>query len=221
VTDIIALDGPLQLVPVVALEPARFSREARDVPIVSVQDDPAAWYRYWKDSLADAHIDDIEPISHGSWWVATRTLTDKTLPVLLHELLLDHQQRIDVEGIGMLFGGYALLHEDTVVIEHTCCTDFGDIAEWEHAAAYRRAEWKDIWIGHPQTCVRFDRGRLLLSDLRDDGTVVAKFSLEPAMLAKAVAQAKQECVTFIRRCMSTIEQDDDLRRLHQNLVEAV
>jgi len=210
VTDIIALDGPLQLVPVVRFEPARFSREARDAPIVFARDDPLAWHRYWKDSLADAHIDDIEPVYPGSWWVATRTLTDRTLHVLLHELLLEHQESVDVEEIESLFGGYALLHEDTVVVEHTCCTDFGDIAEWEHAATYRGVEWRDVWIGHPQIYVRFDEGRLLLSDPQDDGTVVAKFSLEPTMLAMAVAQARQECAAFIRRCMSMLEQDGDL-----------
>ncbi len=188
------------------------------MPTVSARDDPAAWYRYWKDSLADAQIDDVEPVYQRSWWVATRTLTDRTLRVLLRELLLDHQQSVDVEGINTLFGGYALLHGGTVVIEYTCCTDFSDIEEWEHAAAYRGGEWMGVWIGHPQTYVRFDGGRLLMNDPQDDGTVVAKFSLEPTMLAVAAASAEQEGATFIRRCMFMIAQDDDLHRLHQNLV---
>ncbi len=69
-TSIVELHG-IELKPVVKLEPSTFSIETRTSPQGAFREIPDQWDRYWRASLADSGINDINPVIPGSWHIAT------------------------------------------------------------------------------------------------------------------------------------------------------
>jgi hypothetical protein len=70
---------------------------------------------------------------------------------------------------------------------------------WKEAIAYRQPDWKMLWIGHPWLSVRFDRERLLLSEPHESDSPLAKGSISPEELGRAVTAAEDELEDFARR----------------------
>ena len=80
----LAVLDDVSLVPVIELEPGRFSTQERPLPAGSSHELPGEWDRYWRESLADTGVAGLTPLRPGSWRVPTRQFRDpKTLGMVL------------------------------------------------------------------------------------------------------------------------------------------
>src|SRR4051812_25936452 len=188
------------LEPVIELEPSHFAKRQRALPDRSGAQVPDEWNRYWTASLADSGVVGLTPIHAASWHVPTRQLKD--LSILQNVLcgLADTwgglASVLDADSHPVLSGGLVLLSEGDVVLEPTCCSDLGNIANWQEAANCRAADWQTLWIGHPWFSVRFEQGMLSVSDLHEDDAPVGKYVLSPPELEKAIGNAEAELEHF-------------------------
>lgn len=192
--------GPVELAPVIELEPCAFATEERKSPSGT---DPAEWSRYWFDSLADSGVEGLTPIRTGSWHVATKQLG---CPVTLSRILDAYirswggiEALSDPESRPVFNGGLSLFADEQLLIEPACCSDLGNLSEWQTATEYGQPEWKMVWIGHPWISVRFENGNLLLSKPHESNIPVACWAVQPDELKKAVASAITELEDFSRR----------------------
>ncbi len=108
---LISLDE-IDLLPVVELEPAKFTTRERPLPAGSFRDVPAEWPRYWLDSLGDSGVVGLTPLRPGSWHLTTRQLTNPaTLARILDVIVRDWggpEALADPDGRPVLCGGPAL-----------------------------------------------------------------------------------------------------------------
>ena len=80
-----------------------------------------------------------------------------------------------------------------------------------------RTEWNMLWI-RTWLSVRFDAGRLALSDLHETDSPVPRWTVAPEEPAWAVATAEAELEDFARRlelAVASFNTKDDVRRAAQ------
>ncbi|MFO0660154.1 MAG: hypothetical protein U0165_10030 [Polyangiaceae bacterium] len=114
----------IELVPLVSLQPHDFqNRENDDTRI-----DPEDWAAYWKASLTESGIDELELSSLGFSCVDARSLTrPSTLKQLLHVLYADLVEWVDhgakgpsgalLDDMSSLTGGIALVIDGEPFVE--------------------------------------------------------------------------------------------------------
>ena len=199
----------IRLTPVIELEPGAFSKQSHDMPSGSAAELPEEWDMYWRTSLLDSGISGINPIVPGSWHVPTTDMNsahlEKVLRVIIDEwggiLSLD-----DSDSKPILNGGLALSAvEQDILIEPTCCSDLGDVANWKVAASCEKEEWEMLWIGHPFLSVRYQQPRLILSDLHESNDPNERWSVKPGELKKAIIGAESELLKFSKRIGSILD----------------
>jgi len=190
-----------ELIPVVEFEPSSFSREDRSIPSVTGDEDPEAWQRYWKESLADSGITELNSVGY-SWLVRVATIArPETLTTMLRIYLQDRKYETldDLEFVRPIDGGY-VLKTKTHTILPTCCVSLEDITSWAIAGEWREPEWIQIWIGHPWIYCRYNGSQLeftLPTESPDELT--AAFTVTPVDLAKAVETARETVSAFGER----------------------
>jgi hypothetical protein len=193
----------IRLVPVLELEPWRFSTGERPRPSGSVLETPEGWGRYWHDCLADAGIIGPSPLYPGSWHVLVRELEDgEALQKILRTLVgdsIDLEAPIDADGTPALEGGLALFSERKLLVAPTCCSDLGNLSEWRDAAGYRESEWRILWIGHPWLSVRYEGNLLVISEPHESDTASGRWAVDAGVLDRAVDAAEVELERFSRR----------------------
>ncbi len=196
------------LVPAVELEPFAFAASDRTHPAGTGPDSPEEWSRYWFDSLADSGVVGLNPLRPRSWHVPAAAFTN---PVVLGRYLdavirrWDGPEALtDPDARPVLSGGLALCSGGEVLVEPSCCGDLANLSEWRDAAAYRQAEWKMVWVGHPWVSVRFDTDRLEFSEPHESDAPNARWSVRPEELDRAVAAAEAELEVFARHLRSTL-----------------
>jgi hypothetical protein len=193
----------VELVPVIELEPARFSRRERSPPSGLDRELPERWGTYWNESLADSGVVGLVPLGPASWLVTTRQLTDTDLLGRILSIVVREwggpEVLLDPDGTPALEGGFALHGNGELLLSPTCCGDLGDFSSWHEAAAHRSSAWKMVWIGHPWLSVRFDGGWLVFSGLHESESPVGKWMVRPEELRRAVAAAKVEVEKFAWR----------------------
>jgi hypothetical protein len=213
----------VELVPVVELTPGTFSTRERPLPSGSGRELPEEWHRYWLDSLADAGVVGLTPLWPWSWLVTTRQLTSPSiLDAILSTLVRGWggpEVFSDPESKPVLDGGLAVHDGTEVLVAPACCGDLGDLSEWKDAVAYRQPDWRIVWIGHPWLSVRFEAGRLVFSEPHESNSPVARWTVRPDELGRAVAAAEAELEDFARRlgpalaAMGVLEIRRNARRL--------
>lgn len=194
------LEG-IQLVPVVELEPHKFSTQARQSPAGSREDSPEEWFQFWADSLRDSGITRLQPLLRGSWHVPTvnfdvganlRRFLEKTFQIWGG---IDSLSDPDCNPV--LNGGLALhCAASNVVIEPRCCASLRDGINWKEAAAYRGAEWQMLWIGHPWLSVRYQSPWVVLSEPYESDAPSDHWAVFPEELDKAYVDARAELDRF-------------------------
>ena len=198
-TDLVTL-RKIELIPVVELEPGRFSNRTRELPDGSGRDMPGEWDAYWSASLADADITGLRPIHPGSWHVLAEDLAlSPSLARFLGVITRDSDDpatMLDHENQSALGGGFVLRSGDERLIYPTCCSDLGNIADWKAAANYRGAEWQMLWIGHPWLSIRSEDGMLVVSEPHESDSPKGHWRLEPDVLLRAVDDAMGELQVF-------------------------
>lgn len=199
----VTLSEDLQLVPVVELAPWPYARSERAMPEGSAYAVPEAWQLYWKASLADSGIHDLEPLRPASFLVPLHRLTT---PHVLRRLLQVEfvtqsfsGEEEDAENLGALSGGHALLEAGRVVIEPRCCGDLGDLRSWWNAALRRDG---GFWIGHPQVEAAQEEGGLVLREAEEffmGAPSLRAWRMSLDALARAIPSAIEEQESFSRR----------------------
>ncbi|MBD1879943.1 MULTISPECIES: hypothetical protein [unclassified Coleofasciculus] len=210
----VALSGQVALIPVIEFAPSDYCHSERSLPLGRVVENPHAWYRYWKESLADSELESIEPIRPGSWLVPISQLVE---PFVLRHLVETYFEKLeiatsspDLECIGSFSGGYVLCCNDDIVIEPTCCSGLEDIAAWEGAMTYRGEQWDELWIGHPWVSVRFASGNLCISGYHETSSSklpnsATRYTVKPSVLEVAIRAAKAEVELFRQRLLSVVQ----------------
>ncbi|MFZ5891935.1 MAG: hypothetical protein ACOY0T_12845 [Myxococcota bacterium] len=116
------------LIPVLEFAPGSYSKHERPTPKGSGAEDPAGWFRYWSESLADAGIHDLTPWTPDSWLVTVDQLHD---PDVLRAVIMNAEPEIaivDLDDVSALSGGYILSHESSTLLPG-CCGDLGNLEE--------------------------------------------------------------------------------------------
>lgn len=127
---------------------------------------PGAWDTYWRSSLQDAGIVNLEPFQEGSQLVSVRHLKDEdVLDALLRAELGDVEW--DAEFLSPLEGGYVLSVSESH-LKPGCCGSLADLEDWRRAAEHRSEIWSMVWIGHPWTHVSAKADTLTLLRSSDD-----------------------------------------------------
>jgi hypothetical protein len=197
---VIVLDE-IELIPVVELEPCRFSTQTRTSPSNwEVSDD---WFGYWADCLADSGITELRPLRRGSWHVPT--VNFDVASNLQRFLVTTFQDWGGIDSLSdpdfqpVLNGGLALrCSASDVLIEPGCCADLGNANNWEEAARCRDAGWQMLWIGHPFLSVRFQAPWLILSERHESDNPSERWAVLPEELSRAAAEATSERQRFAR-----------------------
>lgn len=140
----------LKLTPVVEFEPYFFQSKDRESPIDSISDTPQDWADYWKNSLADSGILDIDPYWECSWFIEVSKLTPEIVEILLNKR---YKSNVESGKFYSLSGGYVLESETTLLATPHCCGSIRDISEWEAASIWTGTDEMYLWIGHPQLMV--------------------------------------------------------------------
>ncbi len=207
-SDVVELLG-VRLAPVIELDPGTFSTQSRDMPSGLAAELPDEWDKYWRAALLDSGISGINPIAPGSWHVFTTDMDSAQLEKVLR-LIIDGWVGIssldDSDSRLVLNGGLALSAvEQDVLIEPTCCSDLGDMANWQVAASWEKEEWEMLWIGHPWLSVKFQQPSLILSDLHESNDPVERWSVKPGELQEAIVNAESELLRFSKRIASILD----------------
>jgi hypothetical protein len=205
-----------KLIPVVEFEPSSFSHENRSSPSVAGDKDPEAWQRYWKNSLADSGITELDPVGY-SWLAHVADITrPETIATILRVYFQDRKIETlnDLEFISSIDGGY-ILKAETHTIYPTCCVSLEDIEGWEIASDWREPKWKMIWIGHPWIYCRYNGSQLEFTlPTESSEELVAAFAVIPVDLEKAVEAAREMVTAFGDRLRPELE-----KLVPQKLVE--
>jgi hypothetical protein len=186
----------LRLIPVLEFEPGRFQTQAYECPHGTAWEYPNEWHHYWKNSLADAGIGDLEPYAVASWLVELAKLTPENIAIYLNKV-----EAIDPETneAGSLAGGY-ILQADEIEITPQCCGSLADIAEWEMAADCQETTATMLWIGHPYLMVnKIDDRYILVTD--DDGRHI---KIDRRELRIAISSARQQLDNFDRMLLPAV-----------------
>ena len=195
------LEG-IQLIPVVELEPFKFSTQSRNSPAgVYGEDDSEEWFRYWTDSLADSGITGLQPVRRASWYVPTMNFDVATNLCIFLEKTFQKWGGIDSlaepDSKRVLYGGLALqCPASDLMIEPGCCSDLGTAKNWKDAAAHRGVEWRMLWIGHPWLSVRYQPPWLVLSEQHESDTPTDCWAVYPEELSQAADDASAELERF-------------------------
>lgn len=193
---IVALDG-IELIPVLELEPSRFSVPTRPYPSRSYPEVPEEWHRHWSDCLADSGLSGLRPIRCGSWHVATAEFADATrLRRLLQSAFRDIggiQALCDPDHRAPRNGGLAFrCRTQNLLIEPGCCADLGNLTGWQAAVAYKGEAWQELWIGHPWISVKFASPWLIVSERHESDHPTARWAVCPGQLELALVAATVE-----------------------------
>ena len=177
-----------RLGPVVELEPTRFG----DVPFPSnspwTAEQSAA---YWTACLRLGGID-LVPIQLGSWHVSLDAIVaSKHLEQILGVLLGDGVPS-DVDEIGPLSGGFALVDQGEVLIEPTCCGDLSNLESWRTAARQRAESAEMIWIGHPWLSAKYRSPLVYINEEEEyrSAKLLRTFAVDPTSLTSAIVTAE-------------------------------
>jgi hypothetical protein len=186
----------LRLIPVLEFEPGRFQTQAYEYPQGTAGEYPQEWHCYWKNSLADAGIGELEPYAVASWLVEVAKLTPEIMTIYLHKV-----EAIDPENnqAGSLAGGY-ILQADEIEIAPQCCGSLADISAWEMAADCQETTATMLWIGHPYLMVsKIDDRHILITD--DDNR---RIKIDRQELKTAIVNARQQLDNFDRMLLPAV-----------------
>lgn len=194
----------IKLTPVVELVPGNFSTQSRELPSAALRDCLDEWFNYWSDSLADSGIRDLQPIQRGSWHVPTANFSGRSNIQKFLEKTLQNwggvDTLVDPDCRPVLNGGLALqCPAGETLIEPSCCCDLGEAKNWKEAAAYRKAEWWMLWIGHPWISVRYQSPWVILSSPDESNEPTGRWAVLPQELERAADEAQAKLNSFARR----------------------
>jgi hypothetical protein len=187
----------MELIPVIEFEANRFTEKEYEYPQKSREQDPEGWELYWRRSLADSGITDIDSLS-GSGFVPIENLSQDVLRIYLSKWLVNLEEDYSLEYVSPIIGGYVLKSLNDVLLWPQCCGDLSNITEWEKVLNCKSSQWIEIWVGHPCVSARFENNLLFISGLHEPGELPKGVlcSFESFNLQTSISSAKRILATF-------------------------
>lgn len=135
----------MRLINTIEINPIDFLPENEQAQIDFMEEREQTWGR----CFSSGKLAQLQPIQKGSYLVDITTITDEELEEIIKNELREAEQSEFDEKFRRLYGGIVLADEATLYIQPSCCTDIGDIVEWDDIHTKAPGEWHKIWIGHP------------------------------------------------------------------------
>ncbi len=194
--------------PVIEFAPGDYSNGSRGCPDVSSAENRVAWIRYWKESLADSGIEELEPHGGDSWFVPIAQITRPNTIRKLLEAHFEGEKPSSLDEVGALAGGY-FLTTPSGEIAPGCCGDLSNIGDWAEAANHEEETWAMVWIGHPWTHAASKGSVLtLLEPTEEDPPETSRVCLtvERVELKDAIKRMDPELKAFSSRLEPYVEE---------------
>ena len=216
----------LKFTPVLEFEPCDFSTNEKVSPKASFKENPEDWYHYWKESLADSNIINLEPYTKGSWFVPLSSITEEShLICYLENFFSDIEEDEDltvIEQTSSLYGGYILEYKGSILYPQ-CCGTLEDLSEWESSLNLRQGQTESIWIGHPQlmaSCIDDNTLRFDETCEYSSSTDLIEIEVTKTELTQAIQKAKNELKYFGKRISSIVQKlyPEDYRQVVEILI---
>lgn len=215
----------INLLPVIEVAPWQFSKNLSMPEKGPASKYPEEWEEYWRESLLDAGITELTPITAGSFFVSTHQFNDIQLQAFLRVSImewggLDALNAPEFEPF--LYGGFAFNSQKLRhIIEPSCCGELKDLSEWKRAASLDDPEWEILWIGHPWLSMKYEEPYLILSEPHESDVPIARWNIDQKELMKAVERAETELRRFskmIEENLAVIAPEIDSHKISQQLV---
>ncbi|WP_434044829.1 MULTISPECIES: hypothetical protein [Sorangium] len=195
----------LRLRPVVELEPGAYG--------CAPQPSTGPWTAeesetYWRACLRGGGIVGVDPITPGSWLVPLDALRSDDLIRRVLQVHFADGSPADLDEIGPLCGGFALVDGGATLILPTCCGDLGDLDNWRAAAELRSESREMLWIGHPWLAVWYEAPMLHIREEAECNRTapLREFAMNPEALQTAVLHAARELDLFCERVVAALHE---------------
>jgi hypothetical protein len=148
--------------------------------------------------FADVGIVGVDLYRSGCWLVEVSKFTPEMASILLSkESGIDDCKLSQFDRVMGLDGGYILAVSKTVEILPRCCSDLGNIEEWDRAANWLDSAEMMLWIGHPWLLVSsIDSQHILIRDGEDQCVDPIEMVIDRNELKAAVMDARQQLDIF-------------------------
>ncbi|AZA82288.1 hypothetical protein C1637_09260 [Chryseobacterium lactis] len=153
----------LKLINTIEISPFKYSKEEYEMPDISDHPDSEEWYNRWINAISTLDLD-LNAIKAGECLVDMENIDGKNLQIILEVNLKDS----DKDSIRAFDGGIVLTIDDEIKIAPNCCSDIGNIAEWQRIFEKETTGWSDLWIGHPWIFYKKENGKIQFSDYSDE-----------------------------------------------------
>lgn len=143
---------------------------------------------------------ELSPVQGKAIFPVEKIMTPTDLQNLRHAVQKKSRRKVTTPAD--LTGGYILMDADRIIFRLMCCTDFGNLRDWEQAAQYRGSPWQMHWMGHPWSWVRFVEGKLHFAEPSETQTFIKTsviYRVEPKHLAQVVQTARTIYQAFEQR----------------------
>ena len=156
----------MKLINTIELSPYDYSQKEYKSPDpnISLKEKVELWYEYWVQCLSDSNLGHLKPVNKGSHLVEMSTINERDLEIILKKKLTEVDMDDYEEQVGRLIGGIVAKLDDEIIIEPQCCSDIGNLYEWEEIFETEKNVWKNLWIGHPWIFFRRINGQIEFSD---------------------------------------------------------
>ena len=203
----------MKLIPVLELEPGLYANQKREIPESS---DSEAWHTYWKKSLANSGIENLEPYEYNSWFVPLGSIFEpKIMAAVLDQRLSLTKIRSQntslslEERISPLPGGYILEIDENTKIRPQCCGTLEDLHNWKHTLQASGVDEQMLWIGHPWLMASsVDSKYLRLRETVEYGEPIdlIEVQVEKKKLEQAIQEAETVLLAFGDRLRPILEE---------------
>lgn len=152
---------PLELIPVIEVEPFSFSKSKYTSPKVSCAEDPEGWERYKQRCYSDYGLVGMKSITTGAWLYQANTLSEKQLYIIYKNLFNrffetpEHLKEMlsDMEEYAPLIsGGFMVKGKENILSLPGCCCGLESIHDWGSVLLEPENKSGEIWIGHDTDC---------------------------------------------------------------------
>jgi hypothetical protein len=198
------LNESLELIPCIPLDPNDFRKnKKRSLHKIPKRER----LTFWEQSFKEAGIEGIKPLDLESSLrnVSVRDIVNKQV---MHEIISKSWLRISKEAstwqplIQSIEGGLSLLHAGKVILSAQCCSDFGNLKNWQETAKSRETNWQMLWNGHPWLYSRYENGMIFLTDYTETepkSLAEGKYAIPAKIFKEAVVHAEKDLAEFGER----------------------
>lgn len=166
----------MELVFVIEISPYNFAKKDYESP---QENDPELWNAFWLKSIADSGLKNFKAVKQGSYWVDVTTISEQELEIILKQKLENIEWDFFEEQLSPFSGGIILKEKDSFLLEPTCCSDIGNLKNWNEILTAPALEWQQLWVGHPWVYFYKNNDTISFSDYTESSLDEVNFTINP------------------------------------------